>query len=76
MRSNAPEVVEQEIAEAKQRLIDYVKKTVKEAAGKEVRLTGPAPLMPLIANKIQGRNEPCPCGSGKKFKKCCLKEKP
>ncbi len=22
-------------------------------------------------NKI-GRNEPCPCGSGKKYKKCCL----
>ena len=23
-----------------------------------------------------GRNEPCPCGSGKKFKRCCLgKEK-
>lgn len=21
-----------------------------------------------------GRNEPCPCGSGKKFKKCCLAE--
>ena len=21
-----------------------------------------------------GRNDPCPCGSGKKFKKCCLKE--
>ena len=21
-----------------------------------------------------GRNEPCPCGSGKKFKKCCGKE--
>ena len=20
-----------------------------------------------------GRNEPCPCGSGKKFKKCCIK---
>ena len=20
-----------------------------------------------------GRNEPCPCGSGKKFKKCCRK---
>ena len=19
-----------------------------------------------------GRNEPCPCGSGKKYKKCCL----
>lgn len=22
--------------------------------------------------KVQ-RNEPCPCGSGKKYKKCCLK---
>ena len=21
--------------------------------------------------KKTGRNEPCPCGSGKKFKKCC-----
>jgi preprotein translocase subunit SecA len=20
-----------------------------------------------------GRNQPCPCGSGKKYKKCCLK---
>lgn len=23
-----------------------------------------------------GRNEPCPCGSGKKFKKCCLHPAP
>lgn len=23
------------------------------------------------AEKKVGRNEPCPCGSGKKFKKCC-----
>jgi len=22
-------------------------------------------------SKKVGRNEPCPCGSGKKFKKCC-----
>jgi preprotein translocase subunit SecA len=22
-----------------------------------------------------GRNDPCPCGSGKKYKKCCGKEK-
>ncbi len=21
-----------------------------------------------------GRNEPCPCGSGKKYKKCCLRK--
>jgi hypothetical protein len=25
----------------------------------------------MAAKKI-GRNSPCPCGSGKKFKKCCL----
>ena len=24
-----------------------------------------------IAKKKVGRNEPCPCGSGKKHKKCC-----
>ena len=26
---------------------------------------------PLIAQKKPGRNDPCPCGSGKKYKKCC-----
>lgn len=26
---------------------------------------------PKIDTKNVGRNEPCPCGSGKKFKKCC-----
>ncbi len=24
-----------------------------------------------VTKKV-GRNEPCPCGSGKKYKKCCL----
>ncbi len=28
------------------------------------------PPKPVITDKI-GRNDPCPCGSGKKFKKCC-----
>ncbi len=23
-------------------------------------------------NKKLGRNDPCPCGSGKKYKKCCI----
>lgn len=26
---------------------------------------------PAARRKKRGRNEPCPCGSGKKFKKCC-----
>jgi preprotein translocase subunit SecA len=25
---------------------------------------------PVVSNKV-GRNDPCPCGSGKKYKKCC-----
>ena len=27
---------------------------------------------PVRAEPKIGRNEPCPCGSGKKYKKCCL----
>ncbi len=29
------------------------------------------PQEPVVTRKV-GRNDPCPCGSGKKFKKCCL----
>ena len=29
-----------------------------------------APKKKLAAEKI-GRNDPCPCGSGKKYKNCC-----
>ncbi len=29
------------------------------------------PLKPVIAEKKVGRNVPCPCGSGKKYKNCC-----
>ncbi len=29
------------------------------------------PQQPVTAEKKAGRNEPCPCGSGKKYKKCC-----
>ncbi len=28
------------------------------------------PRTPYVANKMPGRNDPCPCGSGKKFKNC------
>ena len=27
--------------------------------------------IPIIKQPAPGRNDPCPCGSGKKFKKCC-----
>ena len=29
------------------------------------------PTPPAAGAAVVGRNEPCPCGSGKKFKKCC-----
>jgi len=32
-----------------------------------------SPAQPLEVQKV-GRNDPCPCGSGKKYKKCCLKK--
>ena len=28
------------------------------------------PRTPVIKDKLPGRNDPCPCGSGKKFKNC------
>ena len=29
----------------------------------------------VIVGKKIGRNDPCPCGSGKKYKQCCLNKK-
>ncbi|HNQ50002.1 MAG TPA: preprotein translocase subunit SecA [Candidatus Omnitrophota bacterium] len=30
-----------------------------------------APPVPAVSQPRVGRNDPCPCGSGKKYKKCC-----
>lgn len=32
--------------------------------------SGRVPVQPIKSKKV-GRNDPCPCGSGKKYKKCC-----
>lgn len=44
-------------------------KSSQDAASSEApsEQAASAPRSPKV-----GRNEPCPCGSGKKFKKCCL----
>ncbi|MFP5258429.1 MAG: SEC-C metal-binding domain-containing protein, partial [Acidobacteriota bacterium] len=34
------------------------------------RLDGEPVAAPAVAPQA-GRNDPCPCGSGKKFKRCC-----
>ncbi len=31
----------------------------------------PPPIEPIETDQKTGRNDPCPCGSGKKYKKCC-----
>jgi uncharacterized protein len=38
----------------------------KEGANKKAKHMGP-----LTSYSKVGRNDPCPCGSGEKFKKCC-----
>ena len=43
-----------------------------KSLGGSFRLSDERPQMPIIAEKTPGRNDPCPCGSGKKYKKCCL----
>jgi hypothetical protein len=39
-----------------------------------VKQTSQESLLGEAASRKIGRNEPCPCGSGKKYKKCCLRE--
>jgi HEAT repeat protein len=42
------------------------------AAERYGRLLPPPPAAPVSAQAARvGRNDPCPCGSGRKFKKCC-----
>jgi len=43
----------------------------RDFARQAAAIGAPAPLSPARKAKT-GRNEPCPCGSGKKYKKCCL----
>ena len=38
---------------------------------KEIKSKYRSSVMIVKTNKI-GRNDPCPCGSGKKYKKCCM----
>lgn len=36
------------------------------AGGEEEKLT------PIVKEDEPGRNDPCPCGSGRKYKRCCI----
>jgi len=40
------------------------------AARQDTRQQQYRPVSPIVRDKLPGRNDPCPCGSGKKFKNC------
>jgi hypothetical protein len=42
----------------------------EESEPVELFYSGPSPY--IKPEKEIGRNDPCPCGSGKKYKKCCM----
>ena len=50
--------------------IELQRDTPEDITDLEILLNWPKPIE--AQNKV-GRNEPCPCGSGKKYKKCCGK---
>ena len=64
----APEVRSQRYTEQKDELNDPAQQA---AARQDTRETAePRRQMPIRKDKLPGRNDPCPCGSGKKFKNC------
>lgn len=42
-----------------------------------VKVNGPDfhPVLPVEAKARPGANDPCPCGSGKKWKRCCMRKR-
>ena len=48
-----------------ERLAQRKRDVADAAASREAKRT------PVVATPRTGRNEPCPCGSGKKYKRCC-----
>ena len=51
-------------------------KAQMEAATADIATNKDEELKPIVKNKKPARNDPCPCGSGKKYKQCCGKSGP
>ncbi len=43
---------------------------MQQAAAQDTRESAQGPAQPVVKEKTPGRNDLCPCGSGKKFKNC------
>ena len=62
-------------------LLFALEKLTGKKAADVAKAKPPLPATPRLtlpskpeAKKKVGRNDPCPCGSGKKFKNCCMKK--
>ena len=64
-----PKTQRQQYRESK---VDLNDPDQQAAAGKDTR---EQKQEPYVAEKTVGRNDPCPCGSGKKYKNCCGRDK-
>ena len=56
--------------ESKQNLTQEQMTDPNQAAAAAQDTRSQQPRTPIIKDKLPGRNDPCPCGSGKKFKNC------
>ena len=79
MRGQIPEIQREEVREAapEQRSQRYTEQkddltnpAQRAAANQDTRQKAEARRQPIHKEKLPGRNDPCPCGSGKKFKNC------
>ena len=50
-------------------------KTKEEIEAEKKLIKETKKVDPVHVDAEPGRNDPCPCGSGKKYKKCCGAEK-
>ena len=54
--------------------VDLEDEAQQAAANQDTRENIEENHTPLVKDKTPGRNDPCPCGSGKKYKNCCGKD--
>ena len=72
VREAAPEQRTQrsQYTESKQSLSQEQMSDPNQAAAAAQDTRAQQPRTPIVKEKLPGRNDPCPCGSGKKFKHC------
>ena len=72
LEANAPDLIPEQVEILHHaRLAAYREQNIPTPANQNHDDCGPTPPFVAMTTKV-GRNDPCPCGSGKKFKKCCL----